>query len=222
VIVDEIRRKNLVSSSYSKPKTEYPRTLAAFQAERRGSWEIVKAIEYELDVKGHLNEAGRLPHGAVRDLYADLAEKNAIDVTYHTLDGYVLVAHTYAYSTARQRRLFEERCSVRAVEILTGAAWTPEAIEEEMARTRHLTIERAGQLAGRRTRRRSDDPEKWNAKEWEAFDHEVVSAVQVITDALHLQASRLYEPSIRAQALLNLIRPQDLDAELAALTAQEG
>jgi hypothetical protein len=192
VIVDEIRRKNLVSTPGKagkrprkpKPKTEYPRTLAAFQAERRGSWEIVKAIEYELDVKGHLNETGRLPHGTVRDLYADLAEKNAIDVTYRTLDGYVVVAQTYAYSTARQRRLFEERCGVSALEVLARADWTPEGIEHQILTGQNLTRDRAHKLTGQRTRQRSDDPEKWNAKDWEAFDHEVVSAVQVITDAL--------------------------------------
>jgi hypothetical protein len=201
-------------------KTEYPRTLEAFQEERRGRWEIVKAIEYEMDLKGHLDSG--LPHGAVRELYTDLAERNAVDVTYRTLDGYVVVAQTYGSSTLKQRRLFEERSGVNAIEILARAAWTPEGIEAEILDVQHLTVDHARRLTGKKTRKRSDDPERWNAADWDAFDAEVVYAVQVITDAVHLQASGLYAPSLAAQALLNLIRPQDLDEELSALIAKEG
>lgn len=64
-------------------------------------------------------------------------------------------------------------------------------------------------------------PEDWNRDQWAKFDAQVVAATRTIVTAVNTWHQGLYEPSAEAVALLSLVKPSDLDRELAALLSAD-
>jgi hypothetical protein len=64
---------------------------------------------------------------------------------------------------------------------------------------------------------RGTSPEDWNAEQWAEFDRKVITATGDVLMAFHLWSRGDYTPSVAAIAKLSMLRPQDIDAELATL-----
>lgn len=89
-----------------------------------------------------------------------------------------------------------------------------------------MTVNEARKLVGkqpanyRKPSTRSADPEEWTDEDWQTFDKEVVTATKTLLTALNTWQRGIYSPSVEALAQLSLVKPADLDSELAQLLGQ--
>lgn len=199
---------------------KFEKTARAFLAEEGSLWAIVDALAEEMP--GHVSASDL---GECREYLASHGIEKEVD----TIKSYRITGRYIEDSTPAQRRLFREQ-SVSLILRFARAGWpqdaTVAAIREYQRETGRNKMPRdvASRLLSPRPKGDGvppqDSSEDWTAEQWEAFDRKVVASAKTVITALNMWHRGEYTPSVEALAHLSLLKPQDLDAELANLVGQ--
>lgn len=197
---------------------KFSKTVRAFLAEEGSRWGIVDALAEEMP--------GGCSAKDIAECRQYLAD-NGVDKSAKTIQAYRIAGRFVEDATKRQRDILRAQ-SVTTVETFAnrGASqeYAVEAIEAFQAESGKLRMnhEAVRALFARPSALGQTDPDDWNDEQWATFDRKAVDAARTVLQALNLWQRGLYTPSVEAIAQLALLKPQDLDAELASLLEQQG
>lgn len=200
----------------------FPKTAKAFLAEENVLWDVIDALAEEMPGDCSAGSLGE----CVEYLKEQGVEKAAKTIAHYRLTG------TYMDSaSADDRRVLRGQSATTVVNFAVYSVPPSRAVHDIKEYQSRTGRKRMGSLVvrelhsaksslSRQIGEAPSDPETWTAAHWAAFDKKVSAAAELIMDAALFRRNGWYVPSVEAIASLNLVRREDIDAELAALVGE--
>lgn len=196
---------------------KFSKTVRACLAEEGSLWGIVDALTEEMP--GHASAS-------------DIAEcrrylgDNGVEKSAKAIQAYRIAGRFVEEATPRQRDVLRDQAVTTVIAFANRGAsqeYAVDAIKTYQAETKKLRMAEAAVIAlFAQPREPRSDPDDWTDAEWSSFDRKTVDATRLVLQALNLWQRGVYTPSVEALAQFALLKPQDLDAELAALLTEQG